>query len=216
MAAPAFACVVAGRAPAFLSADASNLQHTIEISDVSRVNHLVRRNRRKAHVKVVFATQTLPPEAGAVVFFHFPGQQWKVLGLLHSERPSAIYAVRGQAPAGLSAGGATLGVMVEDRATAESRLPPSSSDAMDIGSGANTPTNAMVLRKEAPDAVAVVTALAKHLLQYLAGFTQQVANPAQPSIVGSYVDITVLEKWGRDVTAKCRNLGVGWLLREQD
>lgn len=81
---PAAACpfhvVVAGRAPQALLPVAGAARWAAVLEAANLVQHLA-----------VFAVAPLPPDAAGAIYLQWPGAEWRLIGFLAPDRPSAIF-----------------------------------------------------------------------------------------------------------------------------
>ncbi|CAG8558489.1 9212_t:CDS:2 [Paraglomus occultum] len=81
-----FGCIVAGRLIQTNLQQVDVNKYVFELPDAASINHIV-----------VFLLGTIPFDPGyaATVHFLWPEKEWKLLGMLSNEKPSAIFRLRG-------------------------------------------------------------------------------------------------------------------------
>ncbi|KAK9897963.1 DUF775-domain-containing protein [Cystobasidium minutum MCA 4210] len=190
----------------------------------------------KANHIVVFLTGQVPFPDGyaATVHFQWPDKpEWKLLGMLSNEKPSAIFKLKGVVPsssgpalsfgqdsASATSPSANIGISCDpiDAVQAQiATLQSSNSSA----SSANNPGALVSVRNNPNEVLTIALKCAKNFLNYLSSFVAQSA-PSGSSLHAILQDpsaqsalLGLCERWYKNLETKTRN-GVDWLNREQD
>eukprot|EP01094_Clydonella_sp_ATCC50884_P000993 TRINITY_DN10745_c0_g1_i1.p1 TRINITY_DN10745_c0_g1~~TRINITY_DN10745_c0_g1_i1.p1 ORF type:complete len:203 (-),score=58.86 TRINITY_DN10745_c0_g1_i1:160-768(-) len=181
-----FAYVAAGRLVQTEFTQVSETQIQFEVPNVAEVNHIC-----------VFMTgaEPLPPSQAAGVYVSWPPfERWSLLGVIHNDKPSAVFRIgRGVAGAASSAGGepvhALLGISLEEGeelvARQQELAMARSGGALVTTSAANVPPVLRVVERPS-DAVLGETCLRmlQHFYNYALSFADQ-----------EYIPVSVFTTW---------------------
>lgn len=209
-----FGLVVAGRLVQTDIQQVDDNRFLFSIPQADSANHIV-----------LFLTGAVPFPDGYAATVHFQWADrpdWKLLGMLSNDKPSAIFRLKGVVSGSPGQAGATasIGILCEPLAAVQAQVASLASASNASSSTSLVPVNAGAARATPQESLVIAMKCAKIFLNYLSSFVQ--SAPAGSSIQSILADpsaqsalMGLCERWYKGLESKSKN-GVDWLNKEQD
>lgn len=207
-----FAVVIPGRIVQPVPQIEQSERFFTTLQDVTTLNHIC-----------IFLTGAIafPEGYGCTIHLETTTKGWQLIGGLSNLKPSAIFKLKGNfIPSQTStftsnslptSNSASLGILLEPLTLVEAQLSTLSTSNTTSTTTIPSSSTELVLanRPIANDPVLIAQKIALNCFTYLGGFA--IAAPDGKS----YIDMTAVEKWYRNIEAKLKNGGAGFLLQRE-
>lgn len=134
--------------------------------------------------------QVLPPDAAAAVYIQFPNQtDFKLLGAIGNEKPSAIFRVRMPESLAQSPGLISLGISIEPQSTIAAQLATLESSDPSLSS------ESTALVKRPPSTKVLAQRIIQNAFNFLASFAGNVQNAGPNGQAIEVVPLKSFQDW---------------------
>lgn len=205
-----FAVVIPGRIVQPVPQVEQSERFFTTLTDISTLNHIC-----------IFLTGAIafPEGYGCTIHFESPTKGWQLIGGLSNLKPSAIFKLKGSfIPSSQTStftsnplstnNSASLGILLEPLASVEAQLSTLSTSASTTTLPSSS-TELVLARPIANDPVSIAQKIALNCFTYLGGFA--LAAPDGKS----YIEMTAVERWYKQIETKLKNGGAGFLLQSE-
>lgn len=205
-----FAVVIPGRIVQPVPQVEQSERFFTTLTDISTLNHIC-----------IFLTGAIafPEGYGCTIHFESPTKGWQLIGGLSNLKPSAIFKLKGSfIPSPQTStftsnplstnNSASLGILLEPLASVEAQLSTLSTSASTTTLPSSS-TELVLARPVANDPVSIAQKIALNCFTYLGGFA--LAAPDGKS----YIEMTAVERWYKQIETKLKNGGAGFLLQSE-
>ncbi|KAH9811345.1 hypothetical protein DFH28DRAFT_1085140 [Melampsora americana] len=193
---PMFACIIPSRPIQTQSTTIPPDKIIFEFDEPNQINHLV-----------VFLTGAIPfPDGyGASVHFLFPNQsEWKLLGMLSEDKPSAIFRLKGNQTSNFNHHHHPS-ISINSKASLGLQLSPIEEIQRECSKSNQliklTSTTSPSIDFNSPQSIEFIKSLGSNLFNYLASFSVQL-----PGQIGQWINFIHLEKWYKTFQNQSFNL----------